>query len=171
MKKTILSVTMILALGLTGCDVDSPDPKTNNVSMNVKYSDGTTFGVTRATDEMINGGYPVYDISTGEQIGFIYADGTVNAMNGQDLGICQGALDEKGDFTTECTIPTVNPTVRSNETTNNSTSRTNSHTSNATSSSNNTNDDDLVDVDDDDITGGDDADSSGAGGQGSETGA
>lgn len=109
MKKTILSLTTILALGLTGCGGGSGDTgakKTTSANMVVKNADGTTFGVTRAEDEIVNGGVPIYDVGTGEQIGFIQVDGSANNKGGESLGACTGATDDKGNFTTECTLET-----------------------------------------------------------------
>jgi hypothetical protein len=107
MKTTILSLATILALGLTGCGGGTNDTgTTTSANMVVKNADGTTFGVTRAEDEIVNGGVPIYDVGTGEQIGFIQVDGSTNNQGGVSLGTCGGAIDDNGDFTAECTLET-----------------------------------------------------------------
>jgi len=111
MKKTILSLTTILALGLTGCGGGSSDTgTTTSANIVVKNADGSTFGVTRAEDEIVNGGVPIYDVGTGEQIGFIQVDGSANNNGGESLGVCTGGNISNDGFEGECTLPTTNTT-------------------------------------------------------------
>ncbi len=196
MKKSILSIATIIAITMAGCSSGGgdKDETTTGVGMTVKYANGTTFGVVRANDELVNGGYAIYNVGTGEQNGFIQLDASVNNLGGVDLGICAGAVKADGTLNTECTLP-INPSIDEPSTDDNGggtagggsddskprptptpdDSDTSGGSGGGASTDTDTSDDGdvpIADPDaDDGATGGDDADSSGAGGQGSETGA
>ncbi|CAA6806544.1 MAG: Signal recognition particle receptor protein FtsY (=alpha subunit) (TC 3.A.5.1.1), partial [uncultured Sulfurovum sp.] len=109
-----LSVTILTFIGCSKND-NSQDEKTTEatnstpeiagVDMRIWYKDGVSFGTTRATDVMVNGGYPTYDIGTGLQNGFIVMNGAVNDLGGVDLGICNNAIKADNKLNDECTLP------------------------------------------------------------------
>ncbi len=109
---------MILLLSFTGCSDDlvneaidkynTDGEPTTSTSATIKYSDGTTMGVTRE-EAAVNGGYQIYHIGTGEVMGFIQADGSVNNMGGEELGVCAGSTVSDNGVLGDCTVPTANP--------------------------------------------------------------
>ena len=132
--KTI-GLTAIATLAITACGGGGDTPETTpettqNKSVTVKNSDGTIFGVTRAEDAIVNGGVPIYNMGTGEQIGFIQVDGSTNNLGGEDLGNCEGAVDSNGDFTSECTLPTPTSNTPTSNTPTSNTPTSNTPTSN-----------------------------------------
>jgi len=113
MKKRSMVLGLVLAMGvmLTGCDTGgSDDNDVSYVAGTVKYSDGTVMGVTRA-EPMVNGGFQVYDFGTGQPIGFIQVDGSVNNMGGVNLGVCNGAVIGDAGVNGECALPVPNPAI------------------------------------------------------------
>jgi len=110
MKKTIYGIMIItvLALGLAGCGGSGGGGGEVAYSGTVYYNDGTKMGVTKQ-EPIVNGGYSIYDINSGEQIGFITVDGKVNDIDGRVIGICEGATISEDGVLGECTVRGDNP--------------------------------------------------------------
>jgi len=127
MKKTIYGIVTaaVLIFGLTGCTEDIKDEidkynETDEVattgaaspmatsSATIMYRDGEIMGVTKH-EAPINGGFQIYHIGTGEVVGFIQADGSVNNKGGAELGVCAGAVVSDDGVTGDCHVPTEDP--------------------------------------------------------------
>ena len=105
----------IMGLTLVGCEVGGSDSKVSNTEqqdyrqgVEVRYADGSVMGVTRE-GEAINGGYNIYDIGTGEIIGWVDVAGNVNDVGGKALGACNGLLNDAENFNNSCTLTVENP--------------------------------------------------------------
>jgi len=118
--KYSLSALAALTIGFTGCSNDTVqsviDDNTGNPSDSaqytagtIQYEDGTDFGVTRKK-ALNNGGFQVYSIGTGEVIGFIQVDGSVNDIGGNNLGTCQNATITDLGLQRECQVAGLKPT-------------------------------------------------------------
>ena len=110
---SIVLAGMISATVFTGCsdDVQKEVDEYSTGSLtfgSILYSDGTTMGVTRSEDQ-VNGGFSIYHVGTGEVIGFIGADGSVNDIGGNSLGVCTGATVSDNGLSADCKIPIANP--------------------------------------------------------------
>ncbi len=119
--KYSMSALVILAIGLVGCSdnviqkaVESATSSetsdtTQYTAGTIKYEDGTDFGVTRK-EALNNGGFQIYSIGTGEVIGFIQVDGSVNDIGGNDLGMCQKntTITDTG-LQGDCIVPGLKP--------------------------------------------------------------
>ena len=111
---SVIGAALLSAVIFTGCSEDIQDAvdeyraDTQGSGSTILYSDGTTMGVTRAENQ-VNGGFSIYHIGTGEVIGFIGADGSVNDIGGRNLGVCQGATVSDNGLSGDCIVPTANP--------------------------------------------------------------
>jgi hypothetical protein len=107
----------IMGLTMAGCEVDGGDD-TNTASattyedyrqgVEVHYLDGSLMGVTRE-GVAVNGGYNIYNVGTGEVVGWIDVAGNVNDAGGVELSVCNGLLNEVDNFNNNCTLTVENP--------------------------------------------------------------
>lgn len=120
MNKTVFQKAMLLTfltVFVTGCGGGGTSLNSNDTTYTegkVTFTDGSSLGVTRAEAQQ-NGGFNIYDIGTGELVGFISMDGSVNDVNGVDLGVCQNLDISDNGLNGECTLTINNPLNESKE--------------------------------------------------------
>lgn len=111
MKKIILALGLVFILA--ACDQSStvttvaPAPVVHTYAT-VSFNDESVLGTTRI-EPIMNGGFQIYNIGTGEVAGFIQADTAVNDLYGNDLGLCNGAVISDNGVKGDCTLPVPNP--------------------------------------------------------------
>lgn len=108
MKNIIITIMTIIAFLFVGCGSDdAPENQIQYRSAYILYSNGTTVMGTTKAEPGVNGGFQIYG-TTGHVNGFIQADGSVNDVPGNDLGVCVGA--NVNDYGVDnCILPTAAP--------------------------------------------------------------